>query len=106
MGAVLLAAGAAGKRYSLPNSKIMIHQPSAGFQGQASDIDIHARDVMETKTRLNAILAKHTGQTVERVKADSDRDNFMTAEQARSYGLIDSMIEKRGEIPAKAYAKA
>ena len=67
-----------------------------------SDIDIHARDVMETKTRLNAILAKHTGQTVERVKADSDRDNFMTAEQARSYGLIDSMIEKRGEIPAKA----
>jgi ATP-dependent Clp protease, protease subunit len=102
MGAVLLAGGAAGKRYSLPNSKIMIHQPSAGFQGQASDIDIHARDVMETKTRLNAILAKHTGQTVERIKADSDRDNFMTAEQARSYGLIDSMIEKRGEIPAKA----
>jgi ATP-dependent Clp protease protease subunit len=102
MGAVLLAGGAPGKRYSLPNSKIMIHQPSAGFQGQASDIDIHARDVMETKTRLNAILAKHSGQTVERVKADSDRDNFMTAEQARSYGLIDSMIEKRGEIPAKA----
>jgi len=102
MGAVLLAGGAPGKRYSLPNSKIMIHQPSAGFQGQASDIDIHARDVMETKTRLNAILAKHTGQTVERVKADSDRDNFMTAEQARAYGLIDSMIEKRVEIPAKA----
>jgi len=101
MGAVLLAGGAAGKRYSLPNSKIMIHQPSAGFQGQASDIDIHARDVMETKTRLNAILAKHTGQTVERVKADSDRDNFMTAEQARAYGLIDSMLGKRGEPPNK-----
>ncbi len=103
MGAVLLAGGAAGKRYTLPNSKIMIHQPSAGFQGQASDIDIHARDVMETKQRLNAILAKHTGQTVERVKQDSDRDNFMTAELARAYGLVDSMLEKRGEIPAKAY---
>jgi ATP-dependent Clp protease protease subunit len=102
MGAVLLAAGAAGKRYALPNSKIMIHQPSAGFQGQASDIDIHARDVMETKQRLNAILAKHTGQTIERVKQDSDRDNFMTAEAARAYGLVDSMLEKRGDIPVKA----
>jgi ATP-dependent Clp protease protease subunit len=102
MGAVLLAAGAAGKRYALPNSKIMIHQPSAGFQGQASDIDIHARDVMETKHRLNAILAKHTGQTVERIKADSDRDNFMTAEQAKAYGLVDSMLEKRPETPTPA----
>jgi ATP-dependent Clp protease protease subunit len=102
MGAVLLAAGAAGKRYALPNSKIMIHQPSAGFQGQASDIDIHARDVMETKHRLNAILAKHTGQTVERIKADSDRDNFMTAEQAKAYGLVDSMLEKRPEAPPAA----
>jgi ATP-dependent Clp protease protease subunit len=102
MGAVLLAGGAAGKRYTLPNSKIMIHQPSAGFQGQASDIDIHARDVMETKQRLNAILAKHSGQTIERVKQDSDRDNFMTAEVARAYGLVDSMLEKRGEIPVKA----
>jgi ATP-dependent Clp protease, protease subunit len=99
MGAVLLAAGAPGKRYALPNSKIMIHQPSAGFQGQASDIDIHARDVMETKNRLNQILAKHTGQTVERVKQDSDRDNFMTAEQAKAYGLVDSMLEKRAELP-------
>jgi ATP-dependent Clp protease protease subunit len=98
MGAVLLAAGAAGKRYALPNSKIMIHQPSAGFQGQASDIDIHARDVMETKHRLNAILAKHTGQTIERIKQDSDRDNFMTAEQAKAYGLVDSMLEKRAEV--------
>jgi len=102
MGAVLLAGGAKGKRYSLPNSKIMIHQPSAGFQGQASDIDIHARDVMETKERLNRILAKHTGQTVERIKQDSDRDNFMTAEVARTYGLVDSMLEKRAELPTKA----
>jgi ATP-dependent Clp protease, protease subunit len=102
MGAVLLAAGAPGKRYALPNSKIMIHQPSAGFQGQASDIDIHARDVMETKTRLNAILAKHCNQTIERVKADSDRDNFMTAEQAKAYGLVDSMLEKRVELPTPA----
>jgi ATP-dependent Clp protease protease subunit len=102
MGAVLLAGGTTGKRYSLPNSKIMIHQPSAGFQGQASDIDIHAREVMETKTRLNAIMAKHTGQTVERIMADSDRDNFMTAEQAKAYGIVDSMLEKRGELPSKA----
>jgi ATP-dependent Clp protease protease subunit len=101
MGAVLLAGGAKGKRYSLPNSKIMIHQPSAGFQGQASDIDIHARDVMETKERLNRILAKHTGQTVDRIKQDSDRDNFMTAESARAYGLVDSMLEKRAELPTK-----
>jgi ATP-dependent Clp protease, protease subunit len=99
MGAVLLAGGAAGKRYSLPNSKIMIHQPSAGFQGQASDIDIHARDVMETKERLNKILARHCGQTVDRVKQDSDRDNFMTADLAKSYGLIDTVLEKRGELP-------
>ena len=77
----------------------MIHQPSAGFQGQASDIDIHARDVMETKLRLNQILAKHSGQTVDRVKQDSDRDNFMTAEQAKAYGLVDSMLEKRAELP-------
>ncbi len=102
MGAVLLAGGSHGKRYSLPNSKIMIHQPSAGFQGQASDIDIHAREVMETKRRLNAIMAKHTGQTVERIMADSDRDNFMTAEQAKAYGIVDSMLEKRGELPIKA----
>ncbi len=95
MGAVLLAGGAAGKRHSLPNSKIMIHQPSAGFQGQASDIDIHARDVMDTKERLNRILARHTGQTIERVKADSDRDNFMNAESAKAYGLVDKVLEKR-----------
>src|SRR5579871_447405 len=102
MGAVLLAAGAHGKRYSLPNSRIMIHQPSAGFQGQASDIDIHAREVMETKERLNRILAKHTGQTLERVKQDSDRDNFMSAEAAQAYGIVDSMLEKRAELPINA----
>ena len=102
MGAILLAGGAAGKRFSLPNSKIMIHQPSAGFQGQASDIDIHARDVMDTKNRLNAILARHTGQTVERVKADSDRDNFMNPEAAKAFGLIDSVLEKREVAPAPA----
>ena len=95
MGAFLLAGGTNSKRYSLPNSKIMIHQPSGGFQGQASDIDIHARDVMETKDRLNRILAKHTGQTVERIKADSDRDNFMSAEAAKAYGMIDQVLEKR-----------
>ena len=101
MGAVLLAGGAAGKRHTLPNSKIMIHQPSAGFQGQASDIDIHARDVMDTKERLNRILAHHTKQTVERVKADSDRDNFMNAEAAQAYGLVDKVLAKRvGALPA------
>jgi ATP-dependent Clp protease protease subunit len=83
----------------------MIHQPSAGFQGQASDIDIHARDVMETKQRLNGILAKHTGQTLERIKLDSDRDNFMTAEIAKAYGIVDSMLEKRGEVLSKAGEK-
>jgi ATP-dependent Clp protease, protease subunit len=99
MGAVLLAGGRAGKRYALPNSKIMIHQPSAGFQGQASDIDIHARDVMDTRERLNKILAHHTKQTVDRIKQDSDRDNFMSAEMAKTYGLIDTVLEKRGDVP-------
>ena len=97
MGAVLLAGGATGKRHSLPNSKIMIHQPSGGFRGQASDIDIQAREVLETKERLNRILARHTGQTVERIKADSDRDNFMSAEAAVAYGMIDRVLEKRLE---------
>ena len=95
MGAVLLAGGTSGKRHSLPNSKIMIHQPSGGFRGQASDIDIQAREVLETKERLNRILARHTGQTVERIKADSDRDNFMSAEAAVAYGMIDRVLEKR-----------
>jgi ATP-dependent Clp protease, protease subunit len=95
MGAVLLAGGAAGKRHSLPNSKIMIHQPSGGFRGQASDIDIQAREVMDTKDRLNRILALHTHQTIERIKVDSDRDNFMNAEAAVAYGMIDRVLEKR-----------
>ena len=95
MGAVLLAGGKTGKRHSLPNSKIMIHQPSGGFRGQASDIDIQAREVMDTKERLNRILAHHTGQTVERVKADSDRDNFMNAEAAVAYGMINRVLAKR-----------
>jgi len=95
MGAVLLAGGAARKRHSLPNSKIMIHQPSGGFRGQASDIDIQAREVMDTKDRLNRILARHTGQSIERIKADSDRDNFMNAEAAVAYGMIDTVLEKR-----------
>ena len=99
MGAVLLAGGAAGKRHSLPNSKVMIHQPSGGFRGQASDIDIQAREVMDTKERLNRILAKHTRQTIERIKADSDRDNFMSAEAAVAYGMIDKVLEKRLDAP-------
>jgi ATP-dependent Clp protease protease subunit len=95
MGAVLLAGGAAGKRHSLPNSKIMIHQPSGGFRGQASDIDIQAREVMDTKERLSRILAHHTHQTIERIRVDSDRDNFMNAEAAVAYGMIDRVLEKR-----------
>ena len=101
MGAVLLAGGTKGKRYCLPHSRIMIHQPLAGFQGQASDIDIHAREVLETRERLNRILSKHTGQTVERIAKDTDRDNFMGGEAAVAYGLIDRVMEKRGE-PALA----
>ena len=97
MGAVLLAGGTKGKRYSLPHSRMMIHQPLAGFQGQASDIDIHAREVLETRERLNQILSKHTGQTVERIGKDTDRDNFMGGESAVKYGLIDRVMEKRGE---------
>jgi ATP-dependent Clp protease, protease subunit len=98
----LLARGEKGKRYALPHSRIMIHQPSAGFQGQASDIDIHAREVLETKERINHILSKHTGQSVERIKQDSDRDNFMGGEIAVKYGLIDQVLEKRLTMPAEA----
>jgi ATP-dependent Clp protease protease subunit len=105
MGAVLLAGGDKGKRYALPHSRIMIHQPSAGFQGQASDIDIHAREVMETKERINHILAKHTGQTIEKIKVDSDRDNFMGGVSAVKYGLIDHVLETRSQLPAEAVTK-
>ncbi len=104
MGAVLLAGGTKGKRYSLPHSRMMIHQPLAGFQGQASDIDIHAREVLETRDRLNRILSKHTGQTVEKIARDTERDNFMGGEAAVAYGLIDRVMERRGDalaIPAK-----
>ncbi|HEY8540335.1 MAG TPA: ATP-dependent Clp endopeptidase proteolytic subunit ClpP [Steroidobacteraceae bacterium] len=97
MAAVLLAGGAKGKRYALPHSRIMIHQPLAGFQGQASDIDIHAREVLEMRDRLNRILSKHTGQTVEKIRQDTDRDNFMGGEAAVAYGLIDRVLERRGD---------
>jgi ATP-dependent Clp protease, protease subunit len=104
MGAILLAGGTKGKRYALPHSRMMIHQPLAGFQGQASDIDIHAREVLETRDRLNMILSKHTGQTVEKIGRDTERDNFMGGEAAVAYGLIDRVMERRGEataLPAK-----
>ena len=106
MGAVLLAGGAKGKRYCLPHSRMMIHQPLAGFQGQASDIDIHAREVLETRERLNRILSKHTGQTVERIGKDTDRDNFMGGESAVAYGLIDRVMDRRGETPLAVAAAA
>ena len=95
MGSLLLAGGTKGKRYSLPHSRIMIHQPSGGFQGQASDIHIHAQEILNLRKRLNSILAKHTGQTEERIERDSDRDNFMDAAAAVEYGLVDTVLEKR-----------
>lgn len=95
MGALLLTAGAKGKRSSLPNSKIIIHQPMAGMQGQASDIDIHARELLKTRDRLNKIIAEATGQPVERIAKDTDRDYIMTPEEAKEYGLIDQVIHKR-----------
>jgi ATP-dependent Clp protease protease subunit len=97
MGAVLLAGGTKGKRLSLPHSRMMIHQPLAGFQGQASDIDIHAREVLLTRERLNRILSKHTGQSIDKIQQDTDRDNFMGGDAAVAYGLIDRVIERRGE---------
>jgi ATP-dependent Clp protease, protease subunit len=102
MGAVLLAGGAKGKRYCLPHSRMMIHQPLAGFQGQASDIDIHAREVLETRERLNRILSKHTGQTIEKIAKDTDRDNFMGGEAAVNYGLIDKVMERRLDVAVSA----
>ena len=95
MGSFLLTAGAKGKRYSLPNSRIMVHQPSAGFQGQATDIEIHANEVLSLKKRLNEIYSKHTGQSVDEIKLALERDNFMTAENAKSFGLIDKVVDKR-----------
>ena len=95
MGSFLLAAGTKGKRFSLPNSRIMVHQPSAGFQGQATDIEIHANEVLSLKKRLNEIYSKHTGKSVDEVKSALERDNFMTADVAKSFGLIDEEVEKR-----------
>ena len=95
MGSFLLAAGTKGKRFSLPNSRIMVHQPSAGFQGQATDIEIHANEVLSLKKRLNEIYSKHTGKSVEDIKSALERDNFMTAEVAKSFGLVDEVVEKR-----------
>jgi ATP-dependent Clp protease, protease subunit len=96
MGAFLLAAGAKGKRNALPNSRIMIHQPSGGAQGQASDIEIQAREILYLRERLDAILAERTGKTIEQVTKDTDRDSFMSSEQAKDYGIIDAVVEKRG----------
>ena len=95
MGSFLLAAGTKGKRFSLPNSRIMVHQPSAGFQGQATDIEIHANEVLSLKKRLNEIYSKHTGKSVDEIKSALERDNFMTADVAKSFGLIDQVVEKR-----------
>ena len=102
MGALLLAGGAKGKRYCLPHSRVMIHQPSGGFQGQASDIDIHAREVLKLKEQLNAILAKHTGQSIEQIAVDSDRDRFMGGPDAVEYGLVDTVLTKRPETPGSS----
>jgi ATP-dependent Clp protease protease subunit len=95
MGAVLLAAGAKGKRFSLPHSRVMIHQPLGGFHGQATDVEIHAREILDARERLNRILAQHTGQSIDKIKLDTDRDNFMTGEQAVTYGLVDAVLRKR-----------
>ena len=105
MGAVLLAGGTKGKRFGLPHARMMIHQPLGGFQGQAADMEIHAREMLYTRDRLNKILAKHTGQSVETIKKDTDRDNFMSSPDAVTYGLIDRILENRGEMPATVPGK-
>jgi ATP-dependent Clp protease protease subunit len=97
MGAFLLSAGAKGKRFCLPNSRVMIHQPMGGFQGQASDIEIHAREILTLRAKLNSIMAHHTGQPIETIERDTDRDNFLSAEQARDYGIIDKVLTTRAE---------
>lgn len=100
MGSLLLCAGAKGKRFCLPNSRIMIHQPMGGFQGQASDIEIHAREILFLREKLNQIMAKHTGKPIEQIAKDTDRDNFLSAEEARGYGLIDKILSSRTEAVA------
>jgi len=104
MGSFLLAAGEKGKRYCLPNSRVMIHQPMGGFQGQASDIEIHAKEILFLKQKLNSMLAKHTGQSIERIERDTDRDNFLSAEAAVEYGLVDKVLTSRDEAPEPAKA--
>ena len=94
MGAVLLCAGAPGKRYTLPNSRVMIHQPLGGFQGQATDVEIHAKEILKTRETLNNIIAKHTGQKAKTIERDTERDNFMSAQEAVAYGLVDSVVER------------
>ncbi|MEC5387690.1 ATP-dependent Clp endopeptidase proteolytic subunit ClpP [Uliginosibacterium sp. H3] len=100
MGAFLLSAGAKGKRFCLPNSRVMIHQPLGGFQGQASDIEIHAREILYLRARLNEMLAEHTGQSIERIEKDTDRDNFLSAADAQAYGLVDKVLQNRNEAAA------
>lgn len=102
MGAMLLTAGAKGKRYALPNSRIMIHQPLAGMQGTAVELEIHAKEVLRTKKRMNELMAKHTGQPIEKIEVDTNRDNFMMAEEAKAYGLIDTVLEKLPSPPPAA----
>ncbi len=102
MGAVLLAAGAAGKRFCLPNSRVMIHQPLGGYSGQASDIDIHAREILLIREKLNRILASHTGQPLERIAKDTDRDYFMSAEDSKAYGVVDEVLDRRAEGSIKS----
>ena len=102
MGALLLASGAKGKRYALPNSRVMIHQPLGGFQGQASDIEIHAREILALKQKLNEVLSKHTGQPLETIARDTERDNFKSAEAAHEYGLVDQVLERRPEESIQA----
>lgn len=105
MGAVLLAAGAKNKRYALPNARIMIHQPMGGFQGQASDVEIHAREMLRMKQDLNRILAHHTGKPIEQVQTDTDRDYFMSGEEAKTYGIVDNVIAKRDDLGGGATEK-
>jgi ATP-dependent Clp protease protease subunit len=102
MGALLLAAGAKGKRFCLPNSRVMIHQPMGGFQGQASDIEIHAKEILFLKARLNEILAKHSGQKIETIEKDTDRDNFLSADQGVAYGLVDKVLVSRADSAVAA----
>jgi len=102
MGAFLLAAGAKGKRFALPNSRVMIHQPMGGFQGQASDVEIHAREILYLRSRLNELMAKHTGQDVKNIEHDTDRDNFLSAEEAVKYGLVDKVLLSRAEAGVSA----